>query len=170
MRLLKALVRACLQNSPKEADQIETPGNSQHKGAVGAEAQLGPVLICMRSFACAPVLIDKASPWALYCVPFPSSPWSLAAWPPRVCAGDQSPNNRFLTASSPATCPTQVLTVRVCFLATKQTGGKCQAQSVRPGRARPDISAGERCAEASFHHFPRRLAATSTSPHHPWKD
>lgn len=47
------------------------------------------------------------------------------------CAGDQSPNNRFLTVSSPATCPTQILTVHVCFMATKQTEGKCQVLSLR---------------------------------------
>lgn len=55
----------------------------------------------------------------------------LTVWPSLVCAGDQSPNNRFLTVSSPATCPTQILSVHVCFMATKQTEGKCQVLSLR---------------------------------------
>lgn len=48
-----------------------------------------------------------------------------------LCRRDQSPNNRFLTVSLPATCPTQILTVHVCFMATKQTEGKCQVLSLR---------------------------------------
>ena len=58
-------------------------------------------------------------------------PEFLTVWPSLVYAGDQSPNNRFLTVSSPATCPTQIRTAHVCFMATKQTEGKCQVLSLR---------------------------------------
>lgn len=63
---------------------------------------------------------------------------SPLARPSLVCAGgDQSPNNRFLTVSSPATCPTLILTVHVCFMATKQAEGKCQSAAfeAQPGHS-----------------------------------
>lgn len=36
----------------------------------------------------------------------------------------------FLTVRVPATCPTQILTVHVCVMATQQREGKCQALSL----------------------------------------